>query len=254
MRRLRITRLGNDPNSGFPPCEFALTDPDGLLAFGGDLHPGRLLNAYRNGIFPWPVEGQPLLWWAPDPRMVRATGGCPLSRRMRRSLRTNRWRLSADSAFSAVMTACADSPRRDQPGTWISPEMIDAYCELHRLGHAHSVEVWDEERLVGGIYGVQCGRMFFGESMFSAEAGASKVALAALCRHLHRMGVPLLDGQVDSAHLRSLGFVDMPRAEFMQQLFELVGSEALEAAWASGFGPELAMDLAGAGPEDRSAG
>src|SRR5690606_25939647 len=131
-------------------------------------------------------------------------GSSPLSRRMRRALRTSRWQLSADVAFAAVVTACADSPRRDQPGTWISPEMTNAYCELHRLGYAHSVEVWDEDRLVGGIYGVQCGRMFFGESMFSAEAGASKVALAALCGHLHRIGVPLLDGQVDSAHLRKL--------------------------------------------------
>jgi leucyl/phenylalanyl-tRNA--protein transferase len=243
MRRLRITRLDADPGSPFPPCEHALRDPDGLLAFGGDLHPERLLNAYRNGIFPWPVEGQPLLWWAPDPRMVRATGASPLNRRMRRSLRSCGWQLTADTAFRAVITACATSTRREQPSTWISTPMIDAYCDLHRMGHAHSVEVWDAERLVGGIYGIQCGRMFFGESLFGAESGASKVALAALCRHLHRGGVPLLDAQVDSAHLRSLGFCTIPRSDFMRELADLVDCEAYSAVWPAGFGPALVVDL-----------
>jgi leucyl/phenylalanyl-tRNA--protein transferase len=184
----RPALLPPNPEAPFPPAAQALRVPDGLLAVGGDLSPARLLNAYRHGIFPWFSEGQPILWWTPDPRMVFRTGKPILSTRFRRSLRNCAWQVRADTAFDQVIAACASLPRPGQDGTWITPGMLAAYRELHRLGHAHSVEVFDGDRLVGGIYGVAIGRMFFGESMFSAEPGGSKVALAALARRLREWG------------------------------------------------------------------
>ena len=182
---MRLPRLGADPDSPFPPLRSALREPDGLLAVGGDLSPARLLNAYRHGIFPWFSPGEPILWWSPDPRVVFDTAAFRLSRRFRRELRRSEWTLSADTDFAAVMRACADIPRAGQDGgTWIGEEMLAAYGELHRLGHAHSIEVRDGGQLVGGLYGVAIGRMFFGESMFSAASGGSKLALAALARTL----------------------------------------------------------------------
>ncbi|RYG12435.1 MAG: leucyl/phenylalanyl-tRNA--protein transferase, partial [Burkholderiales bacterium] len=177
--------LSPDPDSPFPPADAALTQPDGLLAIGGDLSTSRLLNAYRHGIFPWYSEGQPILWWTPDPRMVFRTDAVVLTSRFRRRLRGSAWSVRADTAFEQVVAACANSPRPGQDGTWITQSMREAYQRLHLLGHAHSVEVFDGELLVGGLYGVAIGKMFFGESMYSGQSGGSKVAIAALARRLH---------------------------------------------------------------------
>lgn len=233
---MRPIPLSPDPDSPFPPAELALSDPDGLLAFGGDLSPARLLNAYRHGIFPWYSQGQPILWWSPDPRLVFRTDALHLSRRLRRSLRSKDWTLSADTAFAEVLNACADSPRRGQLGTWIVPEMRAAYLALHALGHAHSVEVWDGQRLIGGIYGIAVGRMFFGESMFSFASGASSAALAGLCQRLAEWGWPLLDAQVVSAHLLRLGAVEMPRRQFLVLVQNQVGQSGREHRWTADFG------------------
>ena len=216
MIRIPILRAGvQEP---FPSVESALAEPDGLLAAGGDLSPQRLLDAYRHGIFPWYSDGEPILWWSPDPRMVFATDAVHVPGRTRRWLRHCDWSIRADGAFADVMRACA-APRARQSGTWITRAMFDAYTELHAAGHAHSVEVIDTAgSLVGGIYGVAVGRMFFGESMFSSATNGSKVALIALCRALRDWQFPLLDAQVASAHLTTLGAFEMPRSRFMAHL------------------------------------
>src|SRR5690606_3747754 len=186
---MRLPELGRDPASAFPPVETALREPDGLLAWGGGLEPERLLAAYRHGCFPWFDDGQPILWWSPDPRLILRTDRFHVSRSFARALRASDWSISADTRFGEVIRACAHMPRDGQHGTWITPAMIDAYEALHAAGHAHSVEVAAPDgRLVGGIYGVAIGRMFFGESMFSTATGGSKIALLALCRHLQREG------------------------------------------------------------------
>lgn len=236
--------LSPDPGAPFPPADSALRQPDGLLAIGGDLSPERLLNAYRHGVFPWFSEGQPILWWTPDPRMVFRTDRVPLSSRFRRSLRRSSWRVQADTAFAQVVAACATSPRPGQDGTWITREMQAAYLELHRLGHAHSVEVFDRARLVGGIYGVAIGRMFFGESMFSAESGGSKVALAALACRLRKWGWPLIDAQVENDHLVGLGAESWPRVEFLHQVEELTRQPGIAGSWTLAFGELAASGLA----------
>ena len=228
--------LGDDPGAQFPPVSRALREPDGLLAAGGDLSPPRLLEAYARGIFPWYSEGQPILWWSPDPRMVFRTDRVRLSSRFRRSLRGSRWQVRADTAFEAVVAACADAPRAGQRGTWITADMRDAYLALHRLGHAHSVEAYDGERLVGGIYGVAIGRMFFGESMFSAASGGSKVALAALAHRLRQWGWPLIDAQVENDHLLGLGAESWPRPEFIAAVDELCRQPARPEPWTQRFG------------------
>jgi leucyl/phenylalanyl-tRNA--protein transferase len=239
-----IPLLGRAPDSPFPPARRALREPDGLLAAGGDLSPTRLLNAYRQGIFPWFNEGDAILWWSPDPRVVFDTASFRLPSRFRRELRQSDWELSADRDFAAVMRSCAQAPRPGQEGgTWIGPEMLAAYAELHRLGHAHSVEVWAGSRLVGGIYGVAIGRMFFGESMFSAESGGSKAALAGLARTLSAWGWPLLDAQVENPHLRSLGARLLPRAEFLARIGELVALEGRVGSWTEAFGQLPAAEL-----------
>ena len=207
-----------DPPDAFPPVTDALTDPDGLLCVGGDLRPERLLAAYRRGIFPWYAAGQPILWWSPDPRMVLFPDELKVSRSLGKAVRNRGFRVTFDTRFDAVMAQCADSGTRSLEGTWISPAMRVAYEELHRLGHAHSVEVWRDERLVGGLYGLLLGRVFFGESMFSTEADASKVALHDLVRWLRQRNVELIDCQVASAHLFSLGARLIPRAEFIARL------------------------------------
>ncbi|KAF1722733.1 leucyl/phenylalanyl-tRNA--protein transferase [Pseudoxanthomonas wuyuanensis] len=247
MRR-RPFLLPPDPDAPFPSPEHALRDPDGLLAIGGDLSPQRLLNAYRAGIFPWFSEGQPPLWWSPDPRIVFRTDGVHLSSRFRRWLRGCDWRIRADSAFADVVAACAHSPRPGQDGTWITAGMQRAYCELHRLGYAHSVEVFDGERLVGGIYGVAIGRMFFGESMFSAASGGSKTALSALARRLAGWGWPLIDAQVENPHLLSLGAESWPRSRFLAETRALVGQPAPVGAWTRSFGTMAAKELAAVRP------
>lgn len=240
----RPALLAADPGSPFPVAGDALREPNGLLAIGGDLSPERLLNAYRHGIFPWFSEGQPILWWTPDPRMVFRTDGVRLSSRFRRSLRHSDWQVRADTAFADVVAACATSPRPGQDGTWITRGMQEAYLELHRLGHAHSVEVFDAERLVGGIYGVAIGRMFFGESMFSAESGGSKVALAALAYRLQQWGWPLIDAQVENPHLLSLGAEDWPRTRFLHQVSALTVMPEVTGNWTLRFGTLAAAALA----------
>ncbi len=247
---VHLLRLGDDPRSRFPEVSTALRRPDGLLAFGGDLTPPRLLNAYAQGIFPWFSEGQPILWWSPDPRMVFRSDGVRLSSRLRRSLRRSPWMVRADTAFAAVVQACASAPRRGQDGTWITSDMQAAYAELHRLGHAHSVEVYHDGRLVGGLYGVALGRMFFGESMFSAESGASQVALAALAHRLRDWGWPLIDAQVGNPHLARLGAEAWPRPSFIARVRELVASPTASGAWTPTFGM-LPANVLGRAIEDR---
>ncbi|KAF1717872.1 leucyl/phenylalanyl-tRNA--protein transferase [Pseudoxanthomonas yeongjuensis] len=236
--------LSPDPEAPFPSAETALRQPDGLLAIGGDLSAQRLLNAYRHGIFPWYSEGQPILWWAPDPRMVFRTDGVRLSSRFRRGLRHSTWQVRADTVFAQVMAACAGTPRPGQDGTWITDAMRSAYLQLHRLGHAHSVEVFYQDRLVGGLYGVAIGRMFFGESMYSGESGGSKVALAALAHRLRAWGWPLIDAQVENPHLLSLGAESWPRPEFLARVAELAGEAGTIGSWTAGFGVVEASALA----------
>ena len=233
---MRLPMLDSDPQASFPPIDSALREPDGLLAMGGDLSPARLLNAYSHGIFPWFSQGEPILWWSPDPRMVFRTDGVRLSSRFRRGLRGSRWQVRADTAFGDVIEACARIPRRGERGTWITARMRAAYIEMHRLGHAHSVEVFDGQRLVGGIYGVAIGRMFFGESMFSAAAGGSKVALAALAHRLLGWGWPLIDAQVENAHLISLGAESWPRPVFLRHVATLTTLAEPPGHWATRFG------------------
>jgi leucyl/phenylalanyl-tRNA---protein transferase len=233
------------PGMPFPPAEHALDEPNGLLAIGGDLSPGRLLDAYRHGIFPWYSTGQPILWWSPDPRMVFRTDGVRLSSRFRRNLRSSDWMVRADTCFDAVVEACARIPRPGQRGTWITPAMRRAYGELHRLGHAHSVEVFDGDRLVGGIYGVAIGAMVFGESMFSAESGGSKVARAALARTLQAWDFPLIDAQVENDHLPTLGAQTLPRRAFLARVHALVEAPEPPGPWTTRFGILPARALAG---------
>ncbi len=203
-----------DERLRFPPVEHAL--PEGLLAVGGDLGLERLLLAYRNGIFPWYAPGEPILWWSPDPRLVLLPGSLHVPRSLRRVLNRGRFRFTLDQAFVAVIHACAADRR--QSGTWLVPEMISAYIRLHQAGYAHSLEVWREGRLAGGLYGVALGRCFFGESMFHRESDASKAGLVHLVRHLEAMGFSLIDCQVTTAHLVRFGARQMPRREFLDRL------------------------------------
>jgi leucyl/phenylalanyl-tRNA--protein transferase len=201
----------------FPPAAQALQEPNGLLCAGADLSPERLLLAYRHGIFPWYSPGDPILWWSPDPRMLLWPAELHLSRSFTKVLKNRPYEVRLDTAFAAVIAACA-APRADQAGTWISDEMQQAYCHLHQLGHAHSVETWLDGQLVGGLYGVAVGRIFFGESMFSRVADGSKIALAHLCRHLQLGGYAVIDCQMHTDHLASLGGRLTPRHEFIAAL------------------------------------
>ena len=245
MTRQLPWRLADAPDAPFPPAETALRQPDGLLAVGGDLHPVRLLNAYAGGIFPWFSEGEPILWWSPDPRMVFRTEGVHLSSRFRRQLRGSTWEITADTAFSRVMRACAAAPRPGQDGTWISPAMVEAYGQLHDLGFAHSFEVWDRQTLVGGIYGVAIGSMFFGESMFSGASGGSKIALAALASTLRDWGWELIDAQVENPHLLRMGAEHLPRADFLEHVRQAVHRDGREGPWTQAVGRLPARRLAG---------
>lgn len=201
----------------FPDPATALESPNGLLAVGGDLRPERLLQAYLHGIFPWFEAGQPPLWWSPDPRMVLFPAEFHVSRSLQRQRRRTALRISSDEAFAAVIRACA-APRPGGHGTWITAGMQASYEQLHRLGYAHSVEVWDGSNLVGGLYGVALGQVFFGESMFSRTANASKLALAWLVPELAKAGYRLIDCQVASSHLGSLGARNIPRLDFLGYL------------------------------------
>lgn len=202
-----------DAPEWFPPLEQALDDPAGLLAAGGDLSTERLLAAYRRGIFPWYSPGQPVLWWSPDPRAVLFPDEFRCSRSLAKTLRNGGFESVIDRDFRGVIEACA-APRPQSIGTWITPEMLEAYIELHRRGFAHSVETWREGQLVGGLYGVRLGSVFFGESMFSRERDASKVALARLVEACRAAGIVLIDCQMSSAHLESLGARCIPRSRF----------------------------------------
>lgn len=225
-----------EPESPFPDVSEALTaDAPGLLAAGADLSPQRLLLAYQNGIFPWFSEGQPILWWSTDPRMVLYTDRFKLSDSLKKTLRRversrstgGAWDVRFDSAFEQVMLACA-APRRDGPGTWISDEIIAGYTGLHRLGYAHSSEVWLDGELVGGAYGVCIGRMFYGESMFARVSDASKVALAYLVSFLRGHGVGMIDCQQETGHLASLGAAPIPRSRFLEHLRAAIAKPAIE--------------------------
>ncbi|NOQ80894.1 MAG: leucyl/phenylalanyl-tRNA--protein transferase [Methylophaga sp.] len=213
--------LSND--NQFPPLEHALDD--GLLAAGGDLSANRILNAYRHGIFPWFNEDDPILWWSPDPRMVLFTDKIKLSKSLKKTLRTSKLTITLDHAFKRVMIACSQprSGLNTDPNntTWIHPDMVDAYVKLHHQGNAHSVECWQGDELVGGLYGVAIGQMFFGESMFSSVRDSSKIALVALCQQLDRWGFPLIDCQVYSEHLASLGAEEIDRNEFISYIDKL---------------------------------
>ncbi|MDJ0939947.1 MAG: leucyl/phenylalanyl-tRNA--protein transferase [Woeseiaceae bacterium] len=214
MRSNRIVWLTpEDPPGAFPDVASAMREPDGLLAAGGDLTPERLLYAYRHGIFPWYDAGQPVLWWSPDPRCVLRPEKFHLSRRLRRTLPNLDETLTFNTAFADVIRACA-GPRRSEQGTWITPEMINAYETLHEDGWAHSVEVRVGNRLVGGIYGLAIGKVFFGESMFSHETNASKLAMLGLCSVLRRHDFALIDCQVVSSHLLTIGAETIPRRDF----------------------------------------
>ena len=225
--------------------------PNGLLAWGGDLQPERLLNAYRRGIFPWYSDGEPIMWWSPAPRCVLVPGDVYLSRRTRRRYNSGRYSITADTAFEAVVEACAE-PRRDvvnepQPAiadddnpdsgshTWITAELQQGFLELHRMGLAHSVEVWVKDQLVGGVYGLAMGEMFFGESMFSRRPDASKLALVALCRQLQRWTFGLLDCQVPNDHLKSMGAVELDRGSFEGLLSVLVAETGQPGSWKQSF-------------------
>ena len=215
----------------FPPLEAA--SPEGLLAVGGDLNPDRLLSAYRQGIFPWYSDDQPILWWSPDPRAVLYPSKLHISKSLRKSLRTRGFEVSADRAFALVIAACAESRNRGE-GTWITSGMQDAYCALHRMGYAHSVETWHNGELVGGLYGLAIGKAFFGESMFSRVADASKTALVGLATSLAAEGYRFIDCQVVSEHLTSLGAEATPRDRFADELHEAVGfyDKAVRWHWA----------------------
>ena len=220
----------DDPPASFPPVSEALIEPDGLLAAGGDLGEQRLLYAYRNGIFPWYEEGQPILWWSPDPRCIFLPGDIHIARRLRREFRRTTIELRFNTAFGEVIRACA-GPRRSQQGTWITAEMLAAYENLHRAGWAHSIEVWDSGELCGGLYGLAIGKAFFGESMFSHRANASKIALAWFSQQLQAGIFELLDCQVESAHLTGLGARVIPRQAFVGHLDAACGDGLAFDEW-----------------------
>ena len=228
---MTVFLLGQDPEA-FPPPERA--DRSGLLAIGGDLTPARLLAGYRRGIFPWYSEGQPILWHSPDPRFVLLPGQLHVPRSLEKVLRRGTYAIRADTAFSGVLEGCAAAPRPGQDGTWITPEMHGAYTALHRLGHAHSVEAWKDGALVGGLYGVALGRVFFGESMFTLSPDASKAAFVTIARALFDAGCLLIDCQVETDHLARFGATDVPRRRFLHLLAPAVqGPSILHPVFAS---------------------
>jgi leucyl/phenylalanyl-tRNA---protein transferase len=213
----------------FPPPHYA--EPEGLLAVGGDLSQKRLLLAYRMGIFPWYSQGDPILWWSPDPRMVLYPDEIIISTRLRRVIRNNIFNITFDSAFDHVIQACAQTRVKENQGTWILDEMIDAYSSLHESGHAHSVEAWHEGNLAGGLYGVSIGGCFFGESMFTVIPNASKVALSALCEFLKRQLFDFIDCQIASGHLLRMGARTIPRSQFLKELERSLKKPTLRGRW-----------------------
>lgn len=231
-----------NPNDNlFPPVARAM--PDGLLAAGGDLSADRLITAYRQGIFPWFNSDSPILWWSPDPRLVLIPAHFKCSKSLAKTLRKATFEVRLNTAFTEVMAACA-APRRDTgdadpSATWIHPEMITAYQRLHELGHAHSIECWQNGKLVGGLYGVAIGRVFFGESMFSFVTDSSKVALATLCQYFTEWDIELIDCQIHSAHLARLGAVEVSRDDFISSLGHLCSAEPATSAWSTDYVMEI---------------
>ncbi|MBL1263137.1 leucyl/phenylalanyl-tRNA--protein transferase [Candidatus Methylomicrobium oryzae] len=218
------------PDQPFPPLNTALAEPNGLLAVGGCLSATRLLNAYRHGIFPWYNANEPILWWSPNPRLVLFPEHLLVSRSLRKTLHKNTFTVTFDTAFDKVIAACGES-RQYREGTWITQDIMRAYRELHRLGFAHSAETWREGELVGGLYGVAIGRVFFGESMFHTETDASKTAFAVLVRHLRDWHFELIDCQVYTHHLASLGAELIGRNDFMRLLDRYCTQPAAACAW-----------------------
>lgn len=216
---------GTPPDVGFPDTSLAETEPNGLLAIGGDLTTTRILKAYEKGVFPWFSAGQPILWWSPSPRMVLYPGELHVSRSLRKSLRNKGFEVSINRAFDAVIQGCA-GPRRGQPDTWLVPGMIDAYSKLHEAGYAHSFEVWHEDFLVGGLYGVALGQVFFGESMFSRRANASKIALVLLAEHAQTLPLRLIDCQIHTDHLSTLGAREIRRDQFRRELSHAIDTRS----------------------------
>ncbi|NOQ65531.1 MAG: leucyl/phenylalanyl-tRNA--protein transferase [Methyloprofundus sp.] len=222
-----------DPNQAdedFPPIALAETDPDGLLAVGGCLSSTRLINAYTQGIFPWYSEGQHILWWSPDPRLVVMPDKVHISKSLKKTLRKQVFQITFDTAFAEVIQACAE-PREDELGTWLLDEMQQAYVRLHKEGHAHSVEAWCDGELVGGLYGIAIGQVFFGESMFHRKTDASKVAFITFAEQLFDWGYQLIDCQVHSPHLVSLGAEEIPRTQFAAALQRYHPCSPLPSAW-----------------------
>jgi len=219
-----------DPQDPFPPVSTALTEPNGLLAAGADLSAERLIDAYRHGIFPWYSEDQPLLWWSPDPRMVLFPAELRLTRSLKKRLRRDDYEIRTDTSFEQVMRACAE-PRPGQGGTWITDDMVNAYCSVHAQGLAHSVETWIDGELAGGLYGIALGRIFYGESMFTRVTDASKLAFAHLVRQIERWGFGMIDCQMKTPHLATFGAREIPRGEFMRKLQELVNYPAPVGEW-----------------------
>lgn len=215
----------------FPPCHYA--EPDGLLAVGGDLSLERLLLAYSEGIFPWYSEETPILWWSPDPRLVLFPDELKIAASLQRVIKKGLFQVTLDRAFRQVMQHCATSPRAQGEGTWIMPEMIEAYCRLHEMGYAHSVESWYEGKLVGGLYGVALGRIFFGESMFTQKTDASKVAFVHMVQFLRGFEFELIDCQVTTPHLQSLGGREIARSEFLTRLKKALQTHSLRGSWAT---------------------
>jgi leucyl/phenylalanyl-tRNA--protein transferase len=218
------------PDDPFPPLTRALRDPNGLLAAGGDLSPERLIAAYRHGIFPWFNDGDPPLWWSPDPRTILEPAAFHVSRSLGKCLRQHRFAVTSDRDFAAIVSSCATTPRRGQTGTWITAAMQAAYRRLHELGYAHSVEVWHDGKLAGGVYGVAMDRVFFAESMFSRVRDASKVALARLSAALAAAGYDFIDCQLPTDHLHSLGARELSRADFARRLGQAIAS-TLPGVW-----------------------
>lgn len=236
----------NEDPGALPPAEQALESPNGLLAAGGNLSPEWLLSAYRRGIFPWFERGQPILWWSPDPRAVLKPESLRVSRSLRRTIKRQQFSVSADTAFEAVIVACS-GPRSYTDSTWITPSMRHAFTSLHELGWAHSFEAWQGGQLAGGLYGISIGQVFFGESMFSRVSNASKVAFVAAVDFFKSRGIALIDCQIPSTHLSSLGAVEMSRPEFLHELNILCAVESEPARWSRDFADQRARAIE-AGP------
>jgi len=233
----------------FPPAEGA--SEDGIVAIGGDVAPQRLLLAYSKGIFPWPVKGYPLLWFSPDPRFVLPLDAAHVSRSLRKRIRKAPYRISADEAFPQVIDACAEASRPGQTGTWITDQLRDGYVRLHELGYAHSIEAWDGDTLVGGLYGVSLGQAFFGESMFARAADASKIAFVTLLGQAARWRFSLVDCQVYTDHLARFGAVEVPRSQFLRELRTALAAPTKRGAWDLELDPVTAVSALDALPGER---